>query len=27
VIAFPYAQGGRSDPQFEAAVDVLLGRI
>ena len=27
MIAFPYAQEGRSDPQFEAAVDVLLGRI
>jgi carboxyl-terminal processing protease len=27
VIAFPYTQGGRSDPQFEAAVDILLGTI
>ena len=26
-LAFPYTQGGHSDPQFEAAVDILLGTI
>ena len=26
-VPFPFTQSGRSDPQFESAVDFLLGRI
>jgi len=26
-VAFPFSQTGRSDPQFEASIDFLLGRI